>query len=449
MLAKRFATLLSQDSLLPSERKLLILIRRGISAFKRVLSMDAYLTIRFKGMQRAILLQTVATKRKNEQLRHFVNVSISEFNRLLVEREGCRTFMEFHRKTLALSKERTSFNVQVRCSLIRDAWKKKIVKVNGLTVKFNIPRNCKTFRTKAHFFVDFGLYPGRRIAVPIRQNRNYQRFQALISDSWICKTFGLTKNLEVVAYLSSRKEVPPGENVLGIDINAKYFAISVLSPKGKVLYQTYLGRHIWARRKRIMARRAKLQFLKATEKLAKLKNREKDFVKTNLGQITREIVRIANRFNAEITIENLKRFKVKGKRFNRTVMRIPFYLFRHILEQRCFDHNIRLNIVDSWHTSKWCSHCGALAKGHSSNYSLFKCKNCGQTVNSDRKASLAIAVKSLLERKHILEPDNAFIQFSKRRADVTQLMRPNAVVDLSSVNHISSTYGKLPTSVVE
>jgi hypothetical protein len=32
---------------------------------------------------------------------------------------------------------------------------------------------------------------------------------------------------------------------------------------------------------------------------------------------------------------------------------------------------------------------------------------------------------------------------------VTALMRPNDIVDLCSVNHTSSTYGKLPTSVVE
>jgi IS605 OrfB family transposase len=395
-------------------------------------------------MKRTILLQTVATNSKNNRLNEFMDKSIEEYNRLLSEREGCKTFMQFHRKTLSISKQNTSFNVQVRCSLIRDAWRKKTNKVNGLTVKFNIPRNCKTFSTKSNFFVDLGVYPRNRIAVPIRQNMNYQRFNDLIKNSWVCKTFGLTTDLQIVAYLSKEKEIPIRKNVLGIDVNAKHFAVSIISPEGKVLYQTYLGKHIWIRRKKVMERRAKLQSLNAVSKLERIRNYEGNFIKTNLGQVVREIIKIANRFNADISIEKLKRFKPIGRRFNRTVMRIPFYKFKQILEQRCFDNDIRLNIVDSWHTSKWCSHCGALANGHSSNYSLFKCE-CGQIVNSDRKASLAIAVKSLLERNsHIPNPDIS-IQISKWRGSVNNLVRPNAFGDLRSVNHISSAYGK-PTS---
>jgi len=392
-------------------------------------------------VQRAILLQTLATNSKNNRLKQFMNEAISEYNRLLSEREGCNTFMVFHHKTLSVSKKNTSFNVQVRCSLIRDAWRKNSNKVDGLTVKFNIPRNCKTFNTKSNFFVRLGLYPKNRVAVPIKQNRNYQRFKGLINDGWSCKTFGLTKNLQIVAFLSKDKEILERKNILGIDVNAKCFAISVVSPKGRVLHQTYLGRHIWAKRMKFMERGVRLQSLNAKEKLTQLKHKERNFVKSNLGQVVKEVVNIANRFNADVAIENLRRFKPKGRRFNRTVMRIPFRKFKGILEQRCFDHNIRLNIIDSWHTSKWCSHCGALAKGHSANYSTFKCKKCGQTVNSDRKASLAIAIKSLLERMHISNPD-AYIQISKRQVPVSGLLRPNAVGGLCSMNHTSSTYGK-------
>jgi len=385
-------------------------------------------------MKQAILLQTLATNSKNNRLKKFINTAINEYNRLLSERRDCNTFVQFHHKTLLGSKKNTNFNVQVRCSLIRDAWKKQTNKVNGLTVKFNIPRNCKTFNTKSNFFVDLGLYPRNRIAIPIKQNRNYQRFQNLIKDGWACKTFGLTKALQIVAFLSREKKIKQRRNIMGIDINAKHFAISIISPKGKVLYQTYLGKHIWIKRKKIIERRVLLQSLNAKKKLKRMKHKERDFVKTNLGQIIREIINLAIKYDADVTIEKLKKFKPKFRRFNKTVMLIPFFKFKQILEQRCFDNDICLNIVDSWHTSKWCSHCGALANGHNANYSLFKCK-CGQVVNSDRKASLAIAIKSLLERNsHILEPDIS-IQISNRRVDVTQLFRPNVVDDLSSVNY--------------
>jgi len=400
-------------------------------------------------MRRAILLQTLSTNSKNNSLNEFMNKAIKEYNSLLDKRwnpETCDwndTFMHFHHKILSTCKANTSFNIQVVCSLIRDAWKKKTQKVNGLTVKFNVPRNCKTFSTKSNFFVELGTYPRNRIAVPIKQNRNYQRFRDLIKNGWACKTFGLTTNLQIVAFLSKEKEIPNRKNVLGIDVNAKHFAISIISPKGKILYQTYFGKHIWVKRRKIMERRARLQSLNAGKKLKRIKNYERNFVKTNLGQMISKIINLAIKYDADVSIEKLRKFKSLGRRSNRKIMRIPFYKFKEILEQRCFDYNIHLNVVNSWHTSKWCSHCGALAKGHSANYSLFKCK-CGQIVNADRKASLAIAIKSLLERMHVSNPGFC-IQISKRRVSVNRLWRPNAVGALRSVNHISSTYGK-PTS---
>jgi IS605 OrfB family transposase len=386
-------------------------------------------------MKRAILLQTIATNSKNNCLKEFMNKAIIEYNRLLSERWDCDSFIEFHHKTFLKSKKNTFFNVQVICSLIRNSWKCKVNKVSGLTVKFNIPRNCKTFSTKTNFFIDVGIYPGNRVAIPIKQNRNYQRFQSLIQNGWNCKTFGLIKDLQIVAFLSKEKEIQQRKNIIGIDINAKHFAISIISPEGKVLYQTYIGKQIWIKRKQIMERRALLQSLNAKKSLKKIRKYESNFVKTNIGQVVRDIINLAIKHDADISIENLRKVKPKSRRFNRIVMRIPFYKFKQNLEQRCFDNNICLNIVDSWHTSKWCSHCGALAIGHSSNYSLFKCKKCGQIVNSDRKASLAIAVKSLLERNsHILEPDIS-IQISNRRVDVTQLLRSDEVDSLRPVDN--------------
>jgi IS605 OrfB family transposase len=396
-----------------------------------------------RNMKRAILLQTVATNKKNKLLKEFRKMATTEFNRLLSEREGCKTFMQFHHKTLSASKRNTSFNVQVRCSLIRDAWRKKTNKVTGVAIKFNIPRNCKTFRTKSNFFVELGTYPRKRIAVPIKQNRNYQRFQSLIQDGWTCKTFGLTTDLQVVAYLSKEKEITRRKNVLGVDVNAKHFAISIISPKGKVIYQTYLGKHIWIKRKKFMERRALLQSLNAVKKLKRLKHGERNFVKTNLGQLVKEIIRIAMRYDADIAVEKLMKFSPKGKKFNKEVMRIPFCRFKQILEQRCFDNDIHLDIVDSWHTSKWCSHCGALAKGHSSNYSLFTCR-CGQVVNSDRKASLAVAVKSLLERNgHITNADIS-TQISRRRVPVNALLRSDES-GLSLAEHHAQPLEGMPT----
>jgi IS605 OrfB family transposase len=126
--------------------------------------------------------------------------------------------------------------------------------------------------------------------------------------------------------------------------------------------------------------------------------------------MVKEITNIALKYEADISIENLKRFKPKGRKFNKIVMRIPFRKFKEILTSRCFDKNITLNIVDSWHTSKFCNHCGAVGKGHDNgNYALFRCKKCGVVMNSDRNASRNIALKCLLERnEHILNKYSPF-----------------------------------------
>jgi len=382
-------------------------------------------------LNRVIVLQTLdLTKSKEKSLKQFSLKAVELANSLLLKRKS-KKLMDLHRETYLTSKENTSFGSQVICDIERNVVKIKGTKLKGITVKFNVPRNCNTFKTKNTFFVRLGMYPRQRLPIPIKQNSNYQRYCSLIENGWTCKTYGLTPKLEIVAYLYKEETVlPERKNVLGIDINSKCFAVSVLSPIGKVLKQTYFGKDIWAKRKKIFERKEKLQSLadkgssRATRSFAKLKTREHDFVKNRLGEIVRDITNMALEFNSDVSIENLKRFPSKGRKFNKEVMRIPFYSFRLLLESRCFDKNITLKVVDAYHTSKWCSHCGAISKGHSSNYALFKCK-CGQIVNSDRKASLAVAVKSLLERNTQAINHNLFFQFSKRRVSVNRLLRRN------------------------
>jgi len=113
---------------------------------------------------------------------------------------------------------------------------------------FNLLRNCKTFSTKGFFFVEVGLYPRKRLAVPIRRNRSLDRFFGLLEGGWICERFGLTPSLEIIAFIS--KEGIPltfRRNILGIDINVRSFAYTVLTFEGDVLKQGYRGQQIWMR----------------------------------------------------------------------------------------------------------------------------------------------------------------------------------------------------------
>jgi len=373
-------------------------------------------------MERAVLLQTEPTGRKLGILRNFSEEALRQANWMLTRRTD-RSSKRLQDKTYRQVKESTGFQAQVMCDLSQSVARSKGGHLNGITVKFNVPRNCKTFKTKEFFFVELGMYPRNRLAVPIRKNRNLDRFFGLLGNAWTCKTYGLTPSLDIVAFLS--KEEPPLvplRNVLGIDINNKNFAYSVLTPKGKVLEQGYLGQQIWPKKVHFSERRALLQSLNALKKLKRMRHLQRDFVRTNIGQMVREIILIAKRFEADISIERLGRFSPKGRRFNKRVMTIPFFLFKRILQARCFDNGITLNRVDAYHTSKWCTHCGAVGKGHDGgNYSLFRCRECGQIVSADRKASLAVAVKCLLERGGI--PYQNTLQISSRRVPVNGLVR--------------------------
>ncbi len=404
-----------------------------------------------KEMKHAILLQIDGlTKVKGKTLREALDKAVSEANLMLSKVSKFSKFNDFHKAVYSVSKKNTSFNSQVICDIERQIWRKPTKQIKRITIKFNVPRNCKTFE-KSIPFVRFSLFSESWIAVPLAKNRNWQRYSDLLKAGWTCKTYGLTSALQIVAYLSKdQAELPKRKNVLGVDVNSKCFAITVLSPDGKVLKQDYLGKDIWHNRKRIFERKSLLQSYAdsgsgyAIKALRKTKTYEHDFVKNRIGEVIRDITELALKYDADIAIENLKRFSPKGKNFNREVMRIPFFAFKQNLLSRCFDKGITLDIVDAWHTSKFCNHCGAVGAGHSSeNYALFRCKECGIIVNSDRNASKNIAIKSLLERKNFL--DQKTFQISNRRVPVNGLVRPDAVVEPIVVQHVSSTYGK-PTT---
>ena len=397
-------------------------LRQELAHFDSLLNAKG-LFLNGESLERAILLQTEATGRKLGILKQFSDEALRQANWMLSQRTD-RSPKRLQDKTYRQVKEASGFQAQVMCDLSRNVAKSKGDHLNGITVKFNVPRNCKTFRTKGFFFVELGMYPRNRIAIPIRKNRSLDRFFGLLGDGWICKTFGLTPSLEIVAFLS-KEETPlvPRRNVLGIDINNKNFAYSVLTPEGRVLEQGYLGQQLWLKKVHFAKRRALLQSLNALKKLKLMRHRQRNFVYTNIGQMVREIILIAKNFNADVSIERLQRFSPKGRSFNKRAMTIPFFLFKRILEARCFDNGIVVNRVDAYHTSKWCSHCGAVGKGHDGgNYALFRCRECGQIVNADRKASLAVAVKTLLERSGFPNQNGA-LQFSGRRVPVNGLVR--------------------------
>jgi hypothetical protein len=166
--------------------------------------------------------------------------------------------MDFHKKVYSNSRPRTSFNSQVVCDIERSVWRNK-GKSKEIILKFNVPRNCKVF-AKSIPFVRFTIHSNNPISVPIIKNRNFQRYSDLLKNGLSCKTYGLTSKLVIVAYLNKEETtIHQRKNVLGVDINSKCFAVSIISPEGNILKQLYLGKDIWTKRKKIFERKSILR----------------------------------------------------------------------------------------------------------------------------------------------------------------------------------------------
>lgn len=334
---------------------------------------------------------------------------------------------------------RSSFHLKEKPTDKRD--------ISRVTLDYNIPRASKMFSVGNTLCFAITLKPRHRIVIPIKANNSLGRLYKHTKDGWEIKQISLTSDNQILANIEKRKAVKHCTNNLGVDINANNVSLTVLTPKGKVLKQLYLGKNLWKRKNRILIRKSKLQSYadkgnsKAKYKLRNLRRKVRNITKNEVGEITKEIHNIADKYNARIVFEKLRKFKAdKGKRFNKMVSLIPFRMLQMQNAIRSVHTNIPLGYVIPYHTSKWCPRCGSVNPSHDSgNYALYRC-NCGLIVNSDRKASLAVAVKKFAERMCISNNKNAFFQISANRVPVNALFWANENVVSNNAVHFDTSF---------
>ncbi|MFH1306605.1 MAG: transposase [Candidatus Micrarchaeota archaeon] len=328
----------------------------------------------------------------------------------------------------------------------KDIWAKR-KKIKGKITNASIRLNKRWFkyvftqRDNPVFKITYS--PRKCFSIPVATDRQYQRFKQFISDGWLFDNISLLKDGRIAVVLEKEFPAPHYDcrYALGIDIGSSTLAtVSVFDTvKSKTVKQLYFGRDVAVRQKRYARRRSYLQSLadkgsqRAYKSLKRLKNSQFNFVKTRSGQISKEIAKLAKKYGASIAIEKLKNVRGRRGKFrkqaNSKISRIPYGLFKQFLKSNAEMLGIGIQEVDAYHTSKWCPSCGAINDGHKSgNYALYKCRKCGLIMNSDRKASLAIAIKSLLERNKTHDfSTSVFFQFSNRRVPVNGLLRSNEV----------------------
>ncbi len=397
-------------------------------------------------MRKCIVLNCRELTRKKSKTLDSV---ISEYLRVLnatAKHLPAKSSTELHHKTYSGIRKTSFLPSDIVQEARKDVWKSRNKLRNGFK-NCSIRLNKRWFKFAASkrnnpvFSITYS--PKKKLLIPVAVDRQFQRFQSFLGDGWGFDNISLLKDGRISVVLEKEFEEPAVDSkryVLGVDIGSSTLAaVSIFDIKtSKIVKQLYLGRDVAERQRKYLERKAKLQSLadkgseRAKKSLRKLKHKQFNFVKTRSGQVAKEIINLANRYDAYISIEKLKNIRGRRGRFrkeaNRKINKIPYGKFKEFLYSNAEMFGIPLREIDAYHTSKWCSACGAVNNGHySGNYALYKCKVCGKIVNSDRKASLAIAIKSLLERENheLTIPD--FAQVSNRRVPVNGLMRPDEV----------------------
>ena len=293
-----------------------------------------------------------------------------------------------------------------------------------------------THRGTPSFKITYSPY--KQFVIPISIDGSYNRFEEFLKSGWNIKTISLLHAKIAVSIEKEYLEITNNKrNIIGVDIGSSTLAaVTVYAPrKARVIKQLYFGRDVANRQRKYEDRIAKLRSHadkgseKAKKYLKKLKHKQANFVKTRSAQIAKEIVTLATKYNASVAVEKLSihgRKHRMNKKANRKINRIPYAQFRELIKTNCLTNDVPFQPVNAYHTSKWCPGCGALNKGHSANnYAIYKCSRCGMVVNSDRKASLAIAIKSALVREFNQGLTNLFSQFTRAGVAVNQLFRPD------------------------
>ena len=408
-------------------------------------------------VRKCIVLNNVGlTSRKSVILNGFASEYLRAMDMTSLQLPNADSSTELHHLTYSTIRNTSPLPSDIIQEARKDVWKsRKDIMSKGCnfrkcSVRLNKRwfKHVKSNRNNPCFNITYS--PHKSFVIPVQTDRQFQRFNDFLDDGWTFDNISLLQDGRISVVLEKEFEKPELNQryVLGIDIGSSTLAAVTIfdTQTSKVVKQLYFGRDIAKKQGRYLKRRAYLTGLadkgshRAKQSLRKLKRKQRNFVGTRSGQIIKEIVNLAKSYNAYIAVEKLKNLRGKrgqfNKKANRKINRIPYGKFNQFLKSNCEMLQIPFHEVDAYHTSKWCVRCGALNNGHSSlNYAVYKCKECGLEMNSDRKASLAIAVKSLLERKTHNLTDLSSIQISKRPIPVNELLRSYAVGISGSVNH--------------
>jgi putative transposase len=138
------------------------------------------------------------------------------------------------------------------------------------------------------------------------------------------------------------------------------------------------------------------QLRKAQErKQVKLSNLIKELHFQTANHLTSKYSLIIN-----TPFESQKMVRTLGKQTSRLMNNLSYYKFKNILQSKCEERNVKLEIKDEFYTSKTCTCCGKI-KYNLKNENEYNCEGCGIKIDRDINGARNIFLRNYKEIKGI------------------------------------------------
>lgn len=220
------------------------------------------------------------------------------------------------------------------------------------------------------------------------------------------------------------------DKVVGVDVGINFPAYVALN---EGLKRSAIGnkRELLKHRTQMQARRRRTQAQlvlsaggkgrgKKLSAMDRVRDCERNFVKTYNHQISKKVIDFALKHNAGmIRLENLSGFKETGGFILRNW---SYHELQTMIEYKAGMYNIDVEYINPKHTSQSCSACGHTEKENRKSQK-FKCKSCDTEMNADYNAAVNIA------RGGIYKTESSTVQSSKstgERRPSRAVSRPKA-----------------------
>ncbi len=185
------------------------------------------------------------------------------------------------------------------------------------------------------------------------------------------------------------------EGVLGVDLGIVQLATTSDG-------DTQSGSHVKSVRHRRL--RTKLQSKgtkSAKRKLKKLSGRERRFQNDVNHCLSKKLVDDAKRTKRVIALEELKgiRQRIRAKKAHRATLHS--WAFAELINKVLYKAKlagVEVVFVDPRNTSRECSKCSYTAKANRPSQSVFRCLQCGTSLNADANAALVIRGRAYINR---------------------------------------------------